>query len=594
MIGIVNIDPFHGIINKLDPGAAMDRITSYTAQTAGLARLSSNADNLGTWTRSDVFSTIPISSRPIRDLQTHGSSSGGIPFYFQTTGGSLSTEWLQEVRLARGSRGNILTLFKSQTTTQPLSLSTRCTLNTCSGCATARLRLLCHAAQNCALSKCVGTVVQTQNVFCGMGTAMKQTTMHAILTWRAMFLSLAEIVLLVVKGLSAETARKTISLKFPTDQFYTLVCSCKDMYASVVALSTSVFQMISSSVAAKTIDFTEKSDIGALASESTMKASSLAGLFFNLITGSTLLPTLAMHRWLMCMVNSSFSEGGEGDVTIKFGDISMDNTWLPCAKIGGLSEILNSGDPEVDLGSVVDAFVSFTLSLMSGIGDTILYALQLSFDSTMDFFIGLVWSVQDILYTYNLKSCKVPNSVMRYVLWCSCNDTAYRIPAAQRAHGIEDGALWCTGTLSMILADGTSSIIFNPYTMQKLSDGVRGVTDYIDCLSSSSSPSFCTAPPASVSSLQVLVDQGVEPIAVWAKCKINYLQSAWDIGAGVLFGNSGGGDYYSNSVVLTEQVRQKAISWAKVSVGEDFLQCMQDTARLQVWRWLSFCLFWVF
>ena len=598
--GFVTIDPFYGVLTPPTTTTSTkktqnSKLSSFLSGAVAIAPYAQNLKVLGSWTRSDAFSIIPSLSKPVRDIRAHSttafaiSSSNittqqttttvAIPYFFQTSGGSLSTEWLQQVRSSRGNRGLMLNMYTSQNTSGTLLLNVNCTHTTCSGCATARLRLLCHAAQDCAITKCIGTVIQTRNVLCGIGNVMQQTSSHAILTWRAMFMSIAEIGLLIMRGLSGEII-KTISLKFPTDQFYTLVCSCKDMYASVVGLGTSICQMFTASLSSGGggLDLTGKQDVGALVGESTLKATSMAGLLFNAISGSTLLPTLAMHRWLICMANSSFShiETDQGTISINFGDVGMDKSWLPCAKIGGISNVLNSDNTEESLGTVIEMFVSFTLSLMSGIGETLLYGLQLSFDSSLDFLIGMVWGLQDVLYTFNLRECKVPNSAMRYVLWCSCGDTAYRIPDTQRSHGVYDGGMWCVGTLSLTIIDGTNSIIYNPYTLKELSDGLKGAVSYIDCLSSSKSPSSCTLQASS--SLQVLVDQGVEPIAVWAKCKSNYLQSSWDIGSGVLFLT----DINVNSDKLTPAIQQGAIDWAKKSIGSDFLQCMQEPARLQI------------
>jgi hypothetical protein len=76
----------------------------------------------------------------------------------------------------------------------------------------------------------------------------------------------------------------------------------------------------------------------------------------------------------------------------------------------------------------------------------------------------------------------------------------------------------------MTLLDGNVGIVYNPYSMDQLSQGVRGVTDYINCLSNHSNPSECFAPSGEMSMLQLLVEQAVEPIAVWARCKSNYVQ----------------------------------------------------------------------
>jgi len=124
ILGIVNIDPIHGLSsnknnnnnnynnNNNNINAQNTIITSYTNKIWRLAKLSSNINVLGSWTRSDIFSTIPILSKPVRDVQINNNnnnyysgnnySSGSLPRFFQTSGGSLSTEWLQEIRLMQG------------------------------------------------------------------------------------------------------------------------------------------------------------------------------------------------------------------------------------------------------------------------------------------------------------------------------------------------------------------------------------------------------------------------------------------------------------------------------------------------------------
>jgi hypothetical protein len=245
----------------------------------------------------------------------------------------------------------------------------------------------------------------------------------------------------------------------------------------------------------------------------------------------------------------------------------MDRSWMPCAKLEGLQTVLSSGDMQGASGDAVAAFVQYTLCLVSGIGETLLNGMQLSFAATIDYIIGLVWSVQDVLYTFNLRKCKVPDYALRYVLRCACGDAAYWIPAPQRGQGWREGALWCVGTLSMLLADGQQAIVYNPYPLDVLSAGVAGVTGYIECLSTHSNPADCKAPATEGAQLAVLVSQGVEPLAVWGRCKSNYAQSTWDIGAGGLFTAASSSSSSSSSQTAAAAAVPESVAACRIPRG---------------------------
>jgi hypothetical protein len=139
--------------------------------------------------------------------------------WFQVAGKATSSigAWMHEVRGNLGGRGWVLRAFGSQQATATAVLTVKCSVHSCTGCATSRLRLLCHQAQDCILAQCVGTVVQTRNVLCGIGGMLEQSARHALATWRALFNVLIELGLLVMRGRASEIAG-TVTLRFPTDQ----------------------------------------------------------------------------------------------------------------------------------------------------------------------------------------------------------------------------------------------------------------------------------------------------------------------------------------------------------------------------------------
>ncbi len=99
------------------------------------------------------------------------------------------------------------------------------------------------------------------------------------------------------------------------------------------------------------------------------------------------------------------------------------------------------------------------------------------------------------------------------------------------------------------------SIVYNPYSLDALSQGVRAVTDYAKCMSERTDCKMSNTPGG----LPDLLSQGVDPIVVWARCKSNYALKTWDEGAGAQF--SAG--------------RQPATDWA-MRVSPEFLSCMRD------------------
>ena len=187
-----------------------------------------------------------------------------------------------------------------------------------------------------------------------------------------------------------------------------------------------------------------------------------------------------------------------------------------------MASMLEGNDMAGGASNVVDSFVAYAMSLMSGLGETILYAMQLAYDSVIDFVLSMVWSVQDILYAFNLRACKLPNSALRYVMECACGDTPHMIPQPQRSQTV--GALWCVGTLNVQMPDGSFGIINNPYSLDELSQGIRGVTEFVQCMSES----MDCQPPYGDGGLPLLTVQGVDPVVVWTRCKSNYALKTWD------------------------------------------------------------------
>jgi hypothetical protein len=47
------------------------------------------------------------------------------------------------------------------------------------------------------------------------------------------------------------------------------------------------------------------------------------------------------------------------------------------------------------------------MALLCGIGNTVLSALLLTYDSMIAIFVGMVWGMQNVMYAFNPSTCRV-------------------------------------------------------------------------------------------------------------------------------------------------------------------------------------------
>ena len=534
---------------------------------------------LGSWSHNDVFALSGLPSRNVRSpWLLNATASAPVRWLQAAQMTSTAVQWLREGRIVHSNRGFEITSVASQKTTSQATLQAACSPNTCSACASASVRLLCHALQDCILSRCVGTIVNNKNILCSIGVVVEQLYLQMVTSWRAIYLFVVEISMFAIQGFGGSLAQNIV-LSFPTDSFYSLVCACKDVFASFIAMGMSAVENVYGLFSNGRIDLSVSTQVTQQEAVHITQVRSIGGLIFNIVTDATLYPLLALHRWIMCITSSgigTLSESSTAFITVQFGDLNMEKSWGVCSPLSDkLQLLMDSADIQNIMQNSVEGFVAFSMSLLSGIGETVLSGATLMYDSFIAFLEAIVWNIQNVVQAFNLRSCKVADYMQRIVLQCACGDTPYFIQATQRDHRWKDGAMWCSGSLALTLVDGSQGIIYNPYSLQQLSEALKGITQYINCLATSVSSNECHK-PTGVKTLPILINQGVEPIAVWAKCKSNYMEQAWDIGAGALFTTSSPSQF--SEAILDASLRAQARAWAQ-GIAPEFLQCMQSEER---------------
>ena len=84
----------------------------------------------------------------------------------------------------------------------------------------------------------------------------------------------------------------------------------------------------------------------------------------------------------------------------------------------------------------------------------------------------------------DMPHCKLPDYFLNETVRCACGDLPLAIASQRRTEGVREGALWCTGTLSLLDASNKPYIVYNPFTFAEL-QGMASTSDaYLACVSS--------------------------------------------------------------------------------------------------------------
>lgn len=185
------------------------------------------------------------------------------------------------------------------------------------------------------------------------------------------------------------------------------------------------------------------------------------------------------------------------------------------------------------------------------------------------------------MQAFYLKQCKVPNYAQNYALKCTCGDQPHRIPSNRRNEKFDEGALWCSGSMLLPLVTGTQGVIYNPFTMEQLTALLTPTVEV--CMDARAKevgvPTACSMQEEARGGLSVLIDQQVQPIDVWARCKSNYLYGQWDVGAGAVFMDSNAMDTVTGVSDYTKEMQPVAVQWA---TDHGLLSCMRAQGRFDV------------
>lgn len=427
-------------------------------------------------------------------------------------------DWLRQIRI----NDDTVAAMSSST---PVSIAVykegRCDEFSCTGCPSLMVQRLCQSYRKCALVRCIGTLVNENRPLCAVGLSLSAHGAQTLQVMQGGWVVLAEMISMVLK-LSTNPGNG-LNIEWPHDVFMGYVCSAKDLSVEFWSIITSVLN----SMIKMTKPFTRSNTGGNIDINSdaitTLQTTAFNG-FLAQITLYPLYQLIVLEQILLCQVNGMLSLVDSSGYTLRIQSASLFNASdvvagsclvLSAVVADDSSYIPSQPNVSNDAVSIVSRVASM---LVESIMDPFVHVM----DGTITYLMGLVYTFANWIMSLYLEKCNTPNYFLPEIIKCACNDTRLSIPDNIASKGINDYALWCTGTLGMIDVAGNSFIIVNPYTYAELRAKAGRMESYIACLS------VYPASKCSDAAVDEFKRQGVTLINVLVKCRENYMKKQWD------------------------------------------------------------------
>ena len=443
----------------------------------------------------------------------------------------------------------------------------KCDYMNCKACSTRRLRASCEAAQKCAMVNCVGTVINPNNVLCVVGSLFKEIHEVYLTNIDAVWFGLVETSMSALKLSKISGSKDVVYLESVSNFVNNALCETKDIYAALSAILPSFVFSIYVAVAGKgqhnsilDIQNPGASKIRQTFSPGTQlqnvaMVSSITQMIYQ-VALVHLHISHAASKFMLCTIDK-FAELSGGFVDIvnhdtelgKEGgsiDFCMQQSSMPMGlRAKSDQEIINE---RVAIGAVDNNVVkvkiagfavtpgAFTIDIKKAIvwANNFRYVTWLIWtNAAFDSALGVLYGLSRLLGIVEDEACKARPVEFSSILKCVCGDTPYTIDTIHRSELASTGALFCTGLLKMINAEGNVVYIENPYSLHQLAQDLHTPGQaYIDCIAVKSEQSCATQRSAVFlpKFASFFTVHQVSPLAVLARCRENYNSKTWDEG----------------------------------------------------------------
>jgi len=476
--------------------------------------------------------------------------------------GSLSNvnSWIHNVRLELDTTNNkyAADVQASETVSESMEIEHVCTINDCAACQTEAnenqykdLQMKCYAAAECAVARCVGTLVNMQKPLCNLGSDLIAGPLHvARIVYGYLWLAIAEKIIAIVE---LTKQRREVYEFSSRQQFWTaLNCQLKDELVLHAAVYTSLAGALTSFIAGFARDDLSPTS-SLIDSNANAKVVMSAAAMTNLISSFQMWPVYLLivgeklieckQNALVSILNNVLSTSG---VQVQ---ISLNDETISASTGKTVGVCLTEFDMEMSRSSSdTTAMQNLQRSMKQIVQDMVWLFLADKFhfntmrhimDAILAYIYGVITAVMDVIQVIDWKNCKLPETSFRRVDHCACGDDQVRIPdsrSQQKVSSLDAGtaSLWCSGPMLLTGSDGKEILIWNPYSLYELLhpdtvvNGYGNYETYLACIFSVEGGSTDACEPPFLPDLE---EQDVSVLQVVTRCRSNYQQSRWDTGS---------------------------------------------------------------
>jgi hypothetical protein len=520
-------------------GVLYDAVTFLSTFRSPVAEMFTLSREGVTMRRQEVVSQSSVESYSTPD------GSGTVVAFFKTAHAASSAGWLSDVRVFVSADGASLTRMEERRSVSravALTIERECSVMSCAGCAGVNTQKLCYAAQQCAIARCVGSVVHMNRPACMIGIVLKDLVETRVASAVAVWGGAVEVLQLVVDA-STGVLQSRVAINFPHDAVDAFVCDAKDVIVGF-------FGMIMSVVNAAVVSIIDvaPSEAGGQVNEAAVLATQVSAAlvnFFAHVTYGILYIYFASYQTLACTANSALAIFDVSGASVRLlpsaGEAGWDAVGGQCVTKIAEESLTDFGAGSDSRGTVIGVLDDMVETYQKLRVSYPIEALVHVLDAALSWLLGVVRAFGDVLQVADVSGCRLADTSMRLVGTCACGDTPVEIPVENAGRTFLDSAFWCTGTLRMTMPDGSAKIIFQPNTLADLRAAAAPRLDrYLDCISGgfdrgTYTSCFSEEPRSARGEIE---SQGVSLLAVMARCRGNYANKQWDDGAAYIFNHS--------------------------------------------------------
>jgi hypothetical protein len=352
------------------------------------------------------FQTMPYKTKGLRSRVSQFMSLN----YNIFIGSNKPHNWLSMLSISTHNNRASAMMGNSMSVRMQYTVQQGCSLDSCIGCTRLAVQRLCFAAQQCQVARCVGSQVNQLRPLCAIGGVVEAQMFTLLAGLQGIWRMLSSTLTVIIDATGGIKPPSTIN--WPDQNFYSLVCSQKDVYASVVSILTgSVNGIVQAAMPTIMMAQGDTVDNRFLATFS-LNMMAITNFLYQ-ITLFPLYIAIGAQKIMICQSNSLIAVVS-GNNAITIGDPAIQTSSSVAAGMC-MSQVHTENAQGLNSGmDNTQAFASGSTQVLSKLGG---FVTELSLDAWvhpidiyLTYMLGVIRGLQDVLQTADQRKWVDPLS----------------------------------------------------------------------------------------------------------------------------------------------------------------------------------------